>query len=286
MRDEKMRNALDPSPCDLRPSSLELSGVTCSFPSRVSGKASYTAISDVDLRVGEGEFVAVVGPTGCGKSTLLNVAAGLLRPSAGRVVAFGDALEAINTHAGYMFQSDALMPWRTALANVAVGLEFRGVAGDEANRRAGDWLRRVGLSAHVHKYPHELSGGMRKRVALAQMLILDPKLLLMDEPFSALDVQTRSLMENELLNLWSQDRKSVVFVTHDLEEAISLSDRVVLMSAGPASHPIGEFGIDLPRPRDVAEIRMTPRFLDIHRMIWNALRDEVQKAHTQELASP
>ena len=286
MRDEKMRNALDPSPRDLRPSSLELTGVTCSFPSRVSGEASYTAIADVDLRVGEGEFVAVVGPTGCGKSTLLNVAAGLLRPSAGRVVAFGDALEAINTHAGYMFQSDALMPWRTALANVAVGLEFRGVAGDEANRRAGDWLRRVGLSAHVHKYPHELSGGMRKRVALAQMLILDPKLLLMDEPFSALDVQTRSLMENELLNLWSQDRKSVVFVTHDLEEAISLSDRVVLMSAGPASHPIGEFGIDLPRPRDVAEIRMTPRFLEIHRMIWNALRDEVQKAHTQELASP
>ena len=286
MRDEKMRNALDPSPRDLRPSSLELTAVTCRFPSRLARAAPYTAIADVDLRVGEGEFVAVVGPTGCGKSTLLNVAAGLLRPSAGRVVAFGDALEAINTHAGYMFQSDALMPWRTALANVAVGLEFRGVAGDEANRRAGDWLRRVGLSAHVHKYPHELSGGMRKRVALAQMLILDPKLLLMDEPFSALDVQTRSLMENELLNLWSQDRKSVVFVTHDLEEAISLSDRVVLMSAGPASHPIGEFGIDLPRPRDVAEIRMTPRFLEIHRMIWNALRDEVQKAHTQELASP
>lgn len=264
-------------------SALTLIGITCSFPSRVSGAAPYTAISDVDLRVGEGEFVAVVGPTGCGKSTLLNVAAGLLRPSAGSVVAFGAALDAINTHAGYMFQSDALMPWRTALANVAVGIEFRGVAGEEANRRAGDWLRRVGLSAHVHKYPHELSGGMRKRVALAQMLILDPKLLLMDEPFSALDVQTRSLMENELLDLWSQDRKSVVFVTHDLEEAISLSDRVVLMSAGPASHPIGEFGIDLPRPRDVAEIRMTPRFLEIHRMIWNALRDEVQKAYSQSL---
>jgi len=275
--------ALDPSPPVPRPSSLELTGVTCRFPSRLARAAPYTAISDVDLRVGEGEFVAVVGPTGCGKSTLLNVAAGLLRPSAGRVVAFGDALEAINTHAGYMFQSDALMPWRTALANVAVGLEFRGVAGDEANRRAGDWLRRVGLSAHVHKYPHELSGGMRKRVALAQMLILDPKLLLMDEPFSALDVQTRSLMENELLNLWSQDRKSVVFVTHDLEEAISLSDRVVLMSAGPASHPIGEFAIDLPRPRDVAEIRMTPRFVEIHKLIWNALRDEVQKAHAQSL---
>jgi NitT/TauT family transport system ATP-binding protein len=265
-------------------SALTLTGVTCRFPSRFAGAAPYTAISDVDLRVGEGEFVAVVGPTGCGKSTLLNVAAGLLRPSAGKVVAFGASLDTINTHAGYMFQSDALMPWRTALANVAAGLEFRGVARDEANRRAGDWLRRVGLSAHVDKYPHELSGGMRKRVALAQMLILDPKLLLMDEPFSALDVQTRSLMENELLDLWSQDRKSVVFVTHDLEEAISLSDRVVLMSAGPASHPIGEFAIDLPRPRDVAEIRMTPRFLDVHKLIWNALRDEVQKAHAQALA--
>ncbi|HEX7813461.1 MAG TPA: ATP-binding cassette domain-containing protein, partial [Burkholderiales bacterium] len=158
------------------------------------------------------------------------------------------------------------------------------VAGDEAARRAGGWLRRVGLSAHVHKYPHELSGGMRKRVALAQMLILDPRLLLMDEPFSALDVQTRSLMENELLGLWSQDRKSVVFVTHDLEEAISLSDRVVVMSAAPSSRPIAEFAIDLPRPRDVAEIRLTPRFLEIHRLIWGALRDEVQKAHAQSLA--
>jgi NitT/TauT family transport system ATP-binding protein len=278
-----MHKALDLPSLAPRPSSLELSGVTCSFPSRFSGAAPYTAISGVDLRVGEGEFVAVVGPTGCGKSTLLNVAAGLLRPSAGSVVAFGTALDAINAHAGYLFQSDALMPWRTALSNVAAGLEFRQVAAEEANRRANIWLRRVGLSAHGHKYPHELSGGMRKRVSLAQMLILDPKLLLMDEPFSALDVQTRSLMENELLDLWSQDRKSVVFVTHDLEEAISLSDRVVLMSAGPASRPIGQFGIDLPRPRDVAEIRMTPRFLELHRRIWNALRDEVQKAHAQSL---
>ncbi len=265
-------------------SALTLTGVACSFPSRIPGAAPYTAIADVGLRIGEGEFVAVVGPTGCGKSTLLNVAAGLLKPSAGKVEAFGEVLDAVNARAGYMFQGDALMPWRTALGNISAGLEFRGVDERERARRAAEWLRRVGLAAHGHKYPHELSGGMRKRVALAQMLILDPKLLLMDEPFSALDVQTRSLMENELLNLWSQDRKSVVFVTHDLEEAISLSDRVVLMSAGPASHPIGEFAVDLPRPRDVAEIRMTPHFLEIHRLIWNALRDEVQKAHAQSLA--
>ena len=221
-------------------SSLRLERVTCTFAAR-GGNADYTAVQDVSLDVPEGEFVSVVGPTGCGKSTLLNVAAGLLAPARGSVTAFGERLQGINTRAGYLFQSEALMPWRTALQNVTVGLEFRGIAAQEARSRAADWLKRVGLAAHGHKYPHELSGGMRKRVALAQTLILDPKILLMDEPFSALDVQTRSLMENELLNLWAQDRKSVVFVTHDLEEAISLSDRVVVMSAGPASRLIGEF---------------------------------------------
>jgi len=258
-------------------SSLSLEGVTCTFAAR-EGNADYTAVADVNLDVLEGEFVSVVGPTGCGKSTLLNVAAGLRAPTRGSVTVFGETLQGINARAGYLFQSEALMPWRTALQNVTAGLEFRGSAAEEARARAADWLERVGLAAHGHKYPHELSGGMRKRVALAQTLILDPKILLMDEPFSALDVQTRSLMENELLNLWAQDRKSVVFVTHDLEEAISLSDRVVVMSAGPASRLIGEFAIDLPRPRDVSEIRLTPRFVELHRLIWQALRDEVKKA--------
>jgi NitT/TauT family transport system ATP-binding protein len=262
--------------------SLKLEEVTCTFSAREGG-AGYTAVAGVSLDVAEGEFVSVVGPTGCGKSTLLNVAAGLIAPSQGSVSVFGEKLQGINTRAGYLFQSEALMPWRTALQNVRVGLEFRGVAADQANSLATDWLRRVGLAAHGHKYPHELSGGMRKRVALAQTLILDPKILLMDEPFSALDVQTRSLMENELLNLWAQDRKSVVFVTHDLEEAIALSDRVVVMSAGPASRLIGEFAIDLPRPRDVAEIRLTPRFVELHKLIWHALRDEVQKAYAHAL---
>lgn len=262
--------------------SLKLEGVTCTFSASERG-AGYTAVAGVSLDVADGEFVSVVGPTGCGKSTLLNVAAGLLTPTQGSVTVFGDKLHGLNARAGYLFQSEALMPWRTALQNVMVGLEFRGVAAEKSCALATDWLRRVGLSAHGHKYPHELSGGMRKRVALAQTLILDPKILLMDEPFSALDVQTRSLMENELLNLWAQDRKSVVFVTHDLEEAISLSDRVVVMSAGPASRVIGEFAIDLPRPRDVAEIRLTPRFVELHRLIWQALRDEVQKAYAQAL---
>jgi NitT/TauT family transport system ATP-binding protein len=262
--------------------SLKLQDVTCTFPASERG-AGYTAVAGVSLDIAEGEFVSVVGPTGCGKSTLLNVAAGLIAPSQGSVSVFGEKLQGINSRAGYLFQSEALMPWRTALQNVMVGLEFRGGPADQTRSLATDWLRRVGLSAHGHKYPHELSGGMRKRVALAQTLILDPKILLMDEPFSALDVQTRSLMENELLNLWAQDRKSVVFVTHDLEEAIALSDRVVVMSAGPASRLIGEFAIDLPRPRDVAEIRLTPRFVELHRLIWQALRDEVQKAYAHAL---
>jgi NitT/TauT family transport system ATP-binding protein len=262
--------------------SLTLEGVTCTFAGR-EGNADYTAVGDVSLEVAEGEFVAVVGPTGCGKSTLLNVAAGLLAPTRGSITVFGERLGGLNTRAGYLFQNEALMPWRTALQNVTAGLEFRGVSVAEARSRGAEWLRRVGLAAHGHKYPHELSGGMRKRVALAQTLILDPKILLMDEPFSALDVQTRSLMENELLQLWAQDRKSVIFVTHDLEEAIALSDRVVVMSAGPAGRLIGGFAIDLPRPRDVAEIRLTQRFVELHKLIWQALRDEVQKAYAHAL---
>jgi len=244
--------------------------------------ARYTAVRGTTLRVAPGEFVSVVGPTGCGKSTLLNVAAGLLQPSAGRTSVFGETLAGLNRKAGYLFQSEALMPWRTALRNVTVGLEFRGTDPAEATRRAEEWLRRVGLGGFGSRYPHQLSGGMRKRVALAQMLILDPKILLMDEPFSALDVQTRQLMENELLELWSADRKSVVFITHDLEEAISLSDRVVVLSAGPASHPIGDYAIDLPRPRDVAEIRLTPHFIEIHTKIWRAMKEEVLKGYAQQ----
>ena len=239
----------------------------------------YTAVADTSLAVGEGEFVSIVGPTGCGKSTLLNVAAGLLEPSEGEIHVGGQRLDGINRAAGYLFQADALMPWRTALRNVTAGLEYRGVSKAEATARATGWLTRVGLAGHGHGLPHQMSGGMRKRVALAQTMIMDPKIILMDEPFSALDVQTRVLMENELLALWSADRKSVLFITHDLEEAISLSDRVIILSAGPSTHPIAEFVIDLPRPRDVAEIRMTPRFLELHKLIWSAMREEVLKAY-------
>jgi sulfonate transport system ATP-binding protein len=259
---------------------LAFDRVTCTFAGRQEGER-YTAVADASIAVAAGEFVSVVGPTGCGKSTLLNVAAGLLAPSTGRALVDGKPLEGINARAGYMFQSDALMPWRSALSNVAAGLEFHGVARAEAATRAREWLKRVGLRGFEDRYPHQLSGGMRKRVALAQMLILDPEILLMDEPFSALDIQTRHLMENQLLELWSADRKSVLFITHDLEEAIALSDRVVVLSAGPATRPIGEFPIDLPRPRDVAEIRLSPRFVELHEAIWRVLKSEVLKSYAR-----
>ena len=261
---------------------LSLENITCTFLSREDRAQRYTAVRETTLMVGEGEFVSVVGPTGCGKSTLLNVAAGLLEPSAGRVLVRGEPLSGLNRRAGYIFQADALMPWRNALENVVAGLEFRRVERREAAELGERWLRRVGLGGFGDRYPHQLSGGMRKRVALAQTLILDPQMLLMDEPFSALDVQTRQLMENELLDLWSADRKSVVFITHDLEEAISLSDRVVVLSAGPETRPIGEFAIDLPRPRDVSEIRLTPRFIDLHARIWHAMKEEVLKGYARQ----
>src|SRR6058998_2905250 len=258
---------------------LALEDITVTFVSQDGGR--YTALRNTTLRVAPGEFVSVVGPTGCGKSTLLNVAVGLLQPSAGRIRVFDEPLAGLNRKAGYLFQTEALMPWRTALQNVTAGLEFRKTDSSRAARQAENWLQRVGLGGFGERYPHQLSGGMRKRVALAQTLILDPQMLLMDEPFSALDIQTRQLMENELLELWSADRKSVLFITHDLEEAIALSDRVIVLSAAPETHPLGEFGIDLPRPRDVAEIRMSPRFVELHEAIWQVLKSEVLKGYAQ-----
>jgi NitT/TauT family transport system ATP-binding protein len=261
---------------------LALEDISCTFISRDDRSQRYTAVKGTTLVAEEGEFVCVVGPTGCGKSTLLNVAAGLLLPSSGSVKVFGEPLTGINKRAGYLFQAEALMPWRSALDNVIVGLEFRGVERAEAVERGNDWLKRVGLAGFGGRYPHQLSGGMRKRVSLAQTFILNPQILLMDEPFSALDVQTRQLMENELLDLWSAERKSVVFITHDLEEAIALSDRVVVLSAGPETHPIGEYKIDLERPRDVAEIRLTPRFIELHAQIWHTMKEEVLKGYVQQ----
>ena len=248
---------------------------------RLGGGGLYTAVERATLNVADGEFVAIVGPTGCGKSTLLNIAAGLIAPSSGRVDIFDSPLAALNRQAGYLFQADALFPWKTALENVAIGLETAGTPTPEARARAQSWLMRVGLSAFGDRYPHMLSGGQRKRVGLAQVLIRDPKILLMDEPFGPLDAQTRQIMGNLLLDLWSGDRKAVLFVTHDLEEAIALSDRVVIMSAGPAARVIGDWRVKLARPRDIGEIKLDHAFHELHRDIWHMLKTEVIKGYAQ-----
>ncbi|UGV28900.1 ABC transporter ATP-binding protein [Rhodopseudomonas boonkerdii] len=261
------------------PMAVALDDATVAF--NVAGGSVYTAVEKATLRVADGEFVAIVGPTGCGKSTLLNVAAGLLQPASGSVRIFDRPLGGLNRQAGYLFQADALFPWKTAGDNVAIGLEVAGVARGEAIERARGWLAAVGLGAFAARYPHMLSGGQRKRVALAQVLIRDPKILLMDEPFGPLDAQTRQVMGNLLLDLWTKDRKAVLFVTHDLEEAIALADRVVIMSAGPGARIIGDWRVTLPRPRDIFDVRLDKEFHALHREIWHVLKDEVMKTYAR-----
>lgn len=238
----------------------------------------YTALRDLTFEVGEGEFCAVVGPTGCGKSTTLGLISGLEPASEGEVQVHGRPVSGIADGIGYVFQTDAVFPWKSVLENVAAGPRYHGASPKEARERARDWIARVGLAGFEDRYPHQLSGGMRKRVALAQSLINGPRILLMDEPFSALDVQTRSLMEDELLDLWSTTGASVVFVTHDLEEAIAMSDRVVVLTAGPGSIK-GIYEVDLPRPRKVNEIRFDPKFSNIYEEIWSDLREEVMVSY-------
>jgi NitT/TauT family transport system ATP-binding protein len=260
------------------PKAVALNEVVVAF--RVA-RGTFTAVERATLEVADGEFVAIVGPTGCGKSTLLNIAAGLIAPFAGSVHIFGRPLTRLNPRAGYLFQADALFPWKTAVENVAIGLEVAGTPGREARPRAREWLGKVGLAAFADRYPHMLSGGQRKRVGLAQVLIRDPKILLMDEPFGPLDAQTRQIMGNLLLDLWNADRKAVLFVTHDLEEAIALSDRVVIMSAGPGSRIIGDWRVPLARPRDIGEVKLDPAFHALHRDIWQRLKAEVAKGYAQ-----
>ncbi|SFW50636.1 ABC transporter ATP-binding protein [Amycolatopsis australiensis] len=257
------------------PPLIELTGATKRFP---SGSGSvHTAVRDLTMTVQPGEFVAVVGPTGCGKSTTLSLVSGLQPPSAGRVRVNGEDVKSIPDGVGYMFQTDAVMPWRSVLDNVASGPRFRGVPKAEARAQAVDWIARVGLAGFEKYYPHQLSGGMRKRVALAQTLVTKPKIMLMDEPFSALDVQTRSLMQDELLRLWSGSGAAVIFVTHDLDEAIALADKVVVLTTSPATVK-DVFEIPLERPRKVEDLRLTEDFRKLYADIWESLRSEVDKA--------
>jgi NitT/TauT family transport system ATP-binding protein len=254
-------------------SAIHLHQVTKSF-------GTYTAIRDVDLEVQPGAFDSVVGPSGCGKSTLLNIAAGLIEPTEGSVSIFGDPLKGLNQRASYMFQQDALLPWKTVLENIALGLRFRSAPDPE--KQASDWVVRVGLAGFESAYPSQLSGGMRKRVAMAQSWIVNPDILLMDEPFSALDVHTRLRMETELLALWTASPKTVLFVTHDLEEALALADEVVVLSAGPSSHIVNRYEVDLQRPRDLIDIRTEPRFGELYRNIWAQLREEVLASYATQ----
>ena len=263
---------------------IELTGVTKRFVTPTG--AIYTALRDVNLTVEPGQFCAVVGPTGCGKSTTLTLVAGLVQPSAGSVLVGGRLVDGIANGTSFMFQTDALLPWKTVLANVAMGPLFHGVPKKTALADAREWLRVVGLSGFENHHPHQLSGGMRKRVSLAAALINEPSILLMDEPFGALDVQTKAIMSNELLGLWDQTRPSVIFVTHDLEEAIALADRVVVMTAGPGTVK-AVYDIDLPRPRGaVQEIRFGQRFGELHRQVWESLRDEVERAYARTASAP
>jgi len=251
---------------------IAFSGVTKQFTTPKGDL--YTAVHDLNFTIEPGEFFAIVGPSGCGKSTTLGMIAGLDRPSDGTVSVNGQLVDGIQPGVGYVFQSDAVFPWKNVQANVAAGPLFQGAKKEDANLRAVEWIQRVGLAGFEKHYPHQLSGGMRKRVSLAQTFIVNPHILLMDEPFSALDVQTRMLMEGELLDLWAGSSASVVFVTHDLEEAIALADRVCVLTAGPGTVK-GIYPIDLPRPRPIAELRFDPQFTRLYQQIWNDLRDEV-----------
>ena len=235
-----------PHPAEAAPPAIELRRVTKTFETPSGGR--YTAIRDLDLTVAPGEFCAVVGPTGSGKSTTLTLVSGLEAPTEGEVLVRGRPVTGIGSEIGFVFQNDAVFPWKSVLDNVLAGPRFRGKPKAQARANARDWLRRVGLGGFEDRYPHQLSGGMRKRVALAQSLINEPGILLMDEPFSALDVQTRVIMSAELLSLWDLTRPAVVFVTHDLEEAIALADKVVVLTAGPATVK-AVFPVDLPRPQ-------------------------------------
>jgi NitT/TauT family transport system ATP-binding protein len=259
----------------ISPSAIALKNVARRFVTPDGNVLS--ALEEFDLAIAPGEFCAVVGPTGCGKSTTLGLIAGLAKPQGGTVTLFDAPVNGVDRRVGFVFQQDAVFPWRNVLGNVMAGPLFRGVPKAKAEEMALDWINRVGLKGFEGHHPHQLSGGMRKRVALAQTFINNPQVLLMDEPFSALDVQTRELMQEELLQLWAQAKSAVLFVTHDLDEAILLADRVAVLTTRPARVK-SVHTIDLPRPRNVATLRYDEKFIAIARKISDDLREEVLRA--------
>ena len=253
---------------------LSVEGVSKEY--HVRGK-KVLALDSIDLAVAQGEFVTVVGPSGCGKSTLLNLIVGLLRSSSGRILFRGDPINGICTEIGYVTQKDNLLPWRTLIENVEIALEIRGIENSARRQRAEELIGQVGLSGFEDHYPHELSGGMRQRANIIRTLIYDPELILMDEPFGPLDAQTRVVLQDQLLKLWLASRKTIVFITHDLVEAITLADRVVLMTSRPGRIKSIE-NVTIPRPRDVFQIHERPEFRSAYERLWEQLRPEVNLA--------
>lgn len=250
---------------------ISLNGIAKSFTSLDGSQVQ--ALRDISLEVFEGEFVSLVGPSGCGKTTLLEIIAGLEKPSAGRVQG-RPTRNGTFGWAGYMSQADTLLPWRTVMENAAIGLEIRGVAKEERRRRIAGLVERVGLAGFENKYPSELSGGMKKRLGLIRMLAYEPEVLLLDEPFAALDAQTREMLQGDLLDLWRDYKRTVIFVTHDLVEAITLSDRIFLLTKRPASIKC-HYRVGLPRPRLAQDIQFTPKFQTLHRQVRQDLMQEV-----------
>src|SRR5580658_6588690 len=240
---------------------------------RPPNRAPVRALGSFDIDVAEGEFVSILGPSGCGKSTFLNILLGLIKPDSGDILMHGKKLAGPGTDRAMVFQDFGLLPWRTVENNIELGLELKKVPAAKRRAIAARLATLVGLNGFEHHYPHELSGGMKQRVGLARALATDPDVLLMDEPFAALDAQTRDLMQAELLRVWREARKTVLFVTHQIDEAIYLSDRVMVMSKRPGRAK-RTFTIDLPRPRDY-EMRVTPQFNELKLEIWNTLKDEI-----------
>jgi NitT/TauT family transport system ATP-binding protein len=238
-----------------------------------------TALGGFNLEVGKGEFVSIVGPSGCGKSTFLNLLLGLIKPDSGEMTLDGSPISGPGQERAMVFQEFGLLPWRTVRANVELGLELKGTPSPERAQRATELIKLVGLKDFERHYPHELSGGMKQRVGLARALATEPEVLLMDEPFAALDAQTRDLMQTELLQIWERTKKTVLFVTHSIEEAAYLSDRVIIMTARPGRAK-ETLNIQLPRPRDY-EMRLTPQFNDIKSRIWDVLKEELSSRATQ-----
>jgi NitT/TauT family transport system ATP-binding protein len=234
------------------------------------------AVENINLDIEEGEFIAIVGPSGCGKSTLLNMMAGLMKPTRGHVEYRDQKVTGINTKVGYMTQKDNLLGWRDVAGNISISLEIKGIPTNERKKITQEYIELVGLKGFENHYPNELSGGMRKRVSLARTLVYNPETILMDEPFGALDAQLRLILQEELLRIWEAKKKTILFVTHDLEEAVTLADRVVVFTGRPGTIRTVKT-IDLPRPRDVFNIRYTEEFGKIHSELWDMLSQDIRK---------